>query len=122
MINGQAEQQADTAVSATIEESHTHDGASDNGVLDSKDQKATKEQAEMMSTTTTTQAASEKQNDDQADQGFSKRFWEFYWENEFIILIILAIVLAKAYPPLGGEYLQPDITSTWIAVIFIFGT
>jgi solute carrier family 10 (sodium/bile acid cotransporter), member 7 len=44
----------------------------------------------------------------------------FYWEQEFLILIIVAILLAKAYPPLGADYLKPDITSTWIAVIIIF--
>jgi solute carrier family 10 (sodium/bile acid cotransporter), member 7 len=44
----------------------------------------------------------------------------FYWEQEFLILIIAAILLAKAYPPLGADYLKPDITSTWIAVIIIF--
>jgi solute carrier family 10 (sodium/bile acid cotransporter), member 7 len=43
-----------------------------------------------------------------------------YWENEFLILIVIAILLAKAYPPLGANYLKPDITSTWIAVIIIF--
>lgn len=49
-----------------------------------------------------------------------KKAIAFYWENEFLILIILAIVLARAYPPLGAKYLHPDITATWIAVCFIF--
>jgi solute carrier family 10 (sodium/bile acid cotransporter), member 7 len=44
----------------------------------------------------------------------------FYWDNEFLILIVIAILIAKAYPPLGANYLKPDITSTWIAVIIIF--
>jgi len=35
-------------------------------------------------------------------------------------LAILAIILAKAYPPLGATYLKPKITASWIAVIFIF--
>jgi hypothetical protein len=112
-----AEHQAGASVTVSIEESHTHDGVNDDRGVDNKDQKATKEQA-----TTTTTLESEKQHDDQPDQGCAKRFWELYWENEFIILVILAILLAKAYPPLGGEYLQPDITSTWIAVVFIFCT
>jgi solute carrier family 10 (sodium/bile acid cotransporter), member 7 len=43
-----------------------------------------------------------------------------YWEQEFLILIVISILLAKAYPPLGAKYLQPDITSTWIAVVIIF--
>ncbi len=45
---------------------------------------------------------------------------DFYWENEFVILIILVILLARAYPPLGAEYLAEEITASWIAVIFIF--
>lgn len=45
---------------------------------------------------------------------------QFYWANEFVILVILAISLARAYPPLGNTYLAPEITSSWIAVMFIF--
>jgi hypothetical protein len=45
---------------------------------------------------------------------------KIYLQFEFLILIIIAICLAAAYPPLGADYLQPQITSTWIAVIFIF--
>jgi len=45
---------------------------------------------------------------------------QVYWSNEFVILVILAISLARAYPPLGNTYLAPQITSTWIAVMFIF--
>ncbi|KAG7338148.1 bile acid:sodium symporter [Nitzschia inconspicua] len=45
---------------------------------------------------------------------------QIYNQYEFLILIILAICLARAYPPLGADYLQPQITSSWIAVIFIF--
>merc|ERR1711966_533961 len=44
----------------------------------------------------------------------------FYWKNEFLVLILLAILLALAYPPLGAIYLAPEITATWIAVVFIF--
>lgn len=46
--------------------------------------------------------------------------WQFYWANEFLILVVSAILLARAYPPLGADYLQPRITATWIAVVFIF--
>jgi sodium/bile acid cotransporter 7 len=38
-----------------------------------------------------------------------------------VVMVVIALLLAKAYPPLGADYLQPQITSTWIAVIFIFG-
>jgi solute carrier family 10 (sodium/bile acid cotransporter), member 7 len=44
----------------------------------------------------------------------------FYWQQEFLIHIILSILLAFAYPPLGAIYLAPQITATWIAVILIF--
>ena len=45
----------------------------------------------------------------------------FYFSNSLLCLVAMAILLAYAYPPLGAEYLQPKITATWIAVIFIFG-
>jgi sodium/bile acid cotransporter 7 len=45
---------------------------------------------------------------------------KFYQNNDFIVQVVVAILLARAYPPLGAEYLQPKITSTWIAVVFIF--
>jgi solute carrier family 10 (sodium/bile acid cotransporter), member 7 len=49
-----------------------------------------------------------------------KAIVRIYWEQEFLILVVLAILLAMAYPPLGAKYVQPDITASWIAVIFIF--
>lgn len=49
-----------------------------------------------------------------------KAFCKFYWENEFLALVLLSILLAYAYPPLGGRYLAPHITATWIAVFVIF--
>ncbi|CAB9510746.1 bile acid cotransporter 7 [Seminavis robusta] len=49
-----------------------------------------------------------------------ERFVKFYWANEFVILIVIVILLARAYPPLGAVYLAPHITATWIAVVFIF--
>ncbi|GKY93560.1 hypothetical protein MPSEU_000323400 [Mayamaea pseudoterrestris] len=49
-----------------------------------------------------------------------KRVVSFYWTYEFLILAVIAILLARAYPPLGAIYLAPQITSTWIAVFIIF--
>lgn len=53
-----------------------------------------------------------------------KRAWgrwcAFYRTNSFLILVICATLLAYAYPPLGAIYLAPQITATWIAVMFIF--
>jgi len=44
----------------------------------------------------------------------------FYIANSFLILVLAAILLAKAYPPLGAKYLAPRITATWVAVMIIF--
>ena len=49
-----------------------------------------------------------------------QRLVDFYWANEFLILVGLSIALAKAYPPLGATYLVPEITANWIAVCLIF--
>lgn len=49
-----------------------------------------------------------------------KRWRRIYAANSFLILVVCAILLALAYPPLGAVYLAPQITATWIAVIFIF--
>ena len=51
-----------------------------------------------------------------------RRSYQIIQANEAMFLIVLAIILARAYPPLGAVYLYPQITSTWIAVMFIFGT
>ena len=50
-----------------------------------------------------------------------KRAISIYWMHEFLVLMVVVILVAKAYPPLGAEYLQPKITAKWIAVIIIFG-
>jgi predicted Na+-dependent transporter len=55
-------------------------------------------------------------------QKFSRRLGDYYRKNEVFTLSILSIVLAKVYPRLGAIYLCPHITSTWLAVIYIFGT
>jgi solute carrier family 10 (sodium/bile acid cotransporter), member 7 len=49
-----------------------------------------------------------------------RRLIDFYWEKEFLILVIIVISLAKAYPELGAVYLDPDITASWLAVSIIF--
>jgi len=65
-----------------------------------------------------------KGNDEEQTTTRCSRYWKclssFYWENEFLVLVVLVILLAKAYPPLGAIYLAPQITATWIAVVFIF--
>ncbi|KAL7487686.1 hypothetical protein ACHAW6_013267 [Cyclotella cf. meneghiniana] len=49
-----------------------------------------------------------------------KKLHAFYAANNFLILIMCAILMAYVYPPLGAVYLAPQITATWIAVVFIF--
>jgi solute carrier family 10 (sodium/bile acid cotransporter), member 7 len=65
-----------------------------------------------------------KQTDAQNEEMWHHKAWEwaktFTRENDFLILILVSIALAHAYPPLGATYLQPHITATWIAVIIIF--
>jgi hypothetical protein len=37
----------------------------------------------------------------------------FYLANDFPLNVLIAIGLAKAYPPLGAEYLKPKITGMY---------
>ena len=66
----------------------------------------------------------EDENDSKTKKKGVADYWKYvksiYRQNEVFVLMVLAIALAKAYPPLGAVYLYPDITSTWIAVVFIF--
>ena len=65
-----------------------------------------------------------EQADAQDEELWHHKVWKwallFIRENEFVILILISIALARAFPPLGAEYLQPQITASWIAVIIIF--
>jgi len=54
------------------------------------------------------------------DDGIAKWLQNVYATHSFLILVVCAILLAYAYPPLGAIYLVPQITATWIAVVFIF--
>ena len=75
------------------------------------------------STNTTPQVvAAATAEEEEAKPTCLQRMIKFYWDNEFVILVVIAILLARAYPPLGATYLAPQITATWIAVIFIFST
>ena len=74
--------------------------------------------------TTRTTAIVASPNDDDSNNDSSPncltRILNFYFDNEFLILVVAAILLARAYPPLGAEYLVPEITATWLAVCIIF--
>ena len=52
----------------------------------------------------------------------ARRVCQFYWNNEFTCSVVVAVLFAWIYPPLGAEYLAPKITSTWIGVMLIFRT
>lgn len=68
----------------------------------------------------TTTKQREADHNGEEKQTFLQRLYSFYNTNSFLIQIAIAILLARAYPPLGAEYLYPKITATWIVVIFIF--
>ena len=69
-----------------------------------------------------TEVSSSGDSHNEEKKGFLGRLVDFYFKNEFLIMILLAIALAKAYPPLGADYLKPEITATWVSVVIIFGT
>lgn len=71
-------------------------------------------------TTATASASNDNENDNDSAPSCLQRLVAFYFANEFLILIITAILLARAYPPIGAEYLAPEITATWLAVCIIF--
>jgi len=73
----------------------------------------------------TTESASQPQQSSQPPQlplhkRIFKKWREIYAKHSFLILVVCAILIAYAYPPLGAIYLAPQITATWIAVMFIF--
>ena len=68
--------------------------------------------------------SSEHSNDNAPSQtkfmAISPKIVSFYVANDLPIHIMAAIGLARAYPPLGAQYLAPAITAKWIAVCAIF--
>jgi hypothetical protein len=62
----------------------------------------------------------EKEQAEPQRPSYSSQFWKIYSQYEFLILIVIGICVAKAYPPLGAEYVHPEITANWVAVMFIF--
>jgi len=53
-------------------------------------------------------------------QKVCKRLYEIYDTYMFLILVVISLPIAYAYPPLGAKYLAPQITASWVAVLFIF--
>jgi hypothetical protein len=46
--------------------------------------------------------------------------FNFYKKDSLLIDVLLVILIAKIYPRLGAEFLYPEITAHWVAVIVIF--
>jgi solute carrier family 10 (sodium/bile acid cotransporter), member 7 len=66
-----------------------------------------------------------KQHEDDAvespeQKSLCRKLCDFYWKQEFLILVVIAIPLARAYPNLGADYLRPKYSATWGAVCLIF--
>ena len=81
------------------------------------------ENAQQLSVAAIEDAPEEVEAEPQSRQvTFCRRAIAFCITNDFLILVVLAICLAKAYPPLGAEFVQPQITATWIAIMIIFCT
>ena len=55
-----------------------------------------------------------------SSKSWCRKLIDFYNDYDFFILLVTVILLAYAYPPLGATYLQPQITASWIAVMYIF--
>jgi solute carrier family 10 (sodium/bile acid cotransporter), member 7 len=83
--------------------------SSDDAVASSQDKEA-KEAQQLQGVVAAAAAAS----------SWGRRAWDFYTKQEFLILVVLAIPLARLYPQLGAYYLHPKYTATWLAVSFIF--
>ena len=66
----------------------------------------------------------DEDNSKEDHQSFAKKVGNFmcafYTKNSFLVMLLTAILLAYAYPPLGAKYLAPKITATWVAVVMIF--
>ena len=52
--------------------------------------------------------------------GFCGAICKIWNKHRFLIMVVSAIALAYAYPPIGMTYLAPHITASWIAVVIIF--
>jgi hypothetical protein len=69
---------------------------------------------------TTYDVDEEKEDIKAKEKSWLSSILAFYFAYTFPIHILIAIGLAKAYPPLGAIYLKPKITAAWIATGIIF--
>jgi hypothetical protein len=54
------------------------------------------------------------------EHGMKSKLLQLYSDYEFFLILLITVPLAKAYPILGSSYLRPEITSSWIAIMYIF--
>ena len=101
--------------------SSSEDKYEENPPEDNKNAKAS-DTTTTTTTRTTSQAAPPEPSSSRLSQRIHvrKHLAAFLKKNSFVLLILLAILLAYAYPPLGAVYLAPEITAGWICVILIF--
>lgn len=62
----------------------------------------------------------EEEENEATRQSWKELAVQFYKKDSLLIDVLLAIVVAKIYPRLGAEFLYPEITAHWVAVIVIF--
>jgi sodium/bile acid cotransporter 7 len=53
-------------------------------------------------------------------QQFKHRLYDFYEKFDFPIHVLIGILIAWLYPPLGAVYVAPMVTANWVAVCYIF--
>jgi len=72
----------------------------------------------------TDQESTSKAEIEESPKSCMRKVWtlfvKFLNDNSFVVEIIAVIILAYIYPPLGAEYLAPQVTASWIAVVLIF--
>jgi hypothetical protein len=61
-------------------------------------------------------------DDSSSKTSLNHRICRWCYQNEMTVLIVVAIALARVYPPLGAKYLYPHITTTWILLPSILCT
>lgn len=66
------------------------------------------------------QQRQEEEEDEKRNLTWKEKLIHFYEAESLLVEVALAIVLAYVYPILGAQYLFPDVTAHWIAVIIIF--
>lgn len=109
-----------------VDEVHSSTLSLEGDLCETQDKERVK--SESFETTSMSDDETSKVSDDgsnlNSDDFFSKicNLWcLIYGKYSFLVLICFSVILAFVYPPRGAIYVQPQITASWCAVIFIFG-